>query len=139
MSEPEDVVARSRRLREAATPGPWKVEWDDRPYARDGFSWSTFAIGPTHGITQYRIDNPDVHDRAVSLRNADAALIAATPTLLSELEAEAERLRGRLAEAKEERDWYAAEYCQSVQDRTGLPLSEIRRENGLDAEAEDKA
>jgi hypothetical protein len=69
MSEPEseDVVARSRLLREA-------------------INWESGVDSPLSGRAE---------------RNA--ALIAATPTLLAELEAEVERLRGRLDEARARR------------------------------------
>jgi hypothetical protein len=58
--ESEDVVARSRRLREAPPPGRWAI--------------------------------------------ANAEFIASAPTLLAEMEAEVERLRGRLAVVQWERD-----------------------------------
>jgi hypothetical protein len=91
MSEPEpheDVVARSRRLRDAATQGQWDAEPD-----RYGRRSIVAHLGENHAVVIAKVEG-----------ECDSALIAATPTLLAELEAEVERLRGRVAEVEGERE-----------------------------------
>lgn len=58
----------------------WTGSWDSRPYARGGFPWATFAIGPQHGIpadpTTSDADR-DAYDRGADARNADVAWVRA--------------------------------------------------------------
>lgn len=80
---------------EAATPGPWESKWDTQRFQRDGYPWSTFAIGPMHGIPEDPSQGADKvrYLEVASRRNADADLIAHAPTDIAALLAEVARLR----------------------------------------------
>lgn len=96
-----DVIERARQLLDAATPGPWVVEWQgDREsgcyevHATDIERWQTSTCLAMLG--------DDEQDRP------DAALIAAAPALIGELCDHLEAARAALHECTTERDQLAA-------------------------------
>lgn len=89
MTAPDDLTARARRLVAAATPGPWAVEGpdDDLWVMNAGRSYSVAMLG----------------SRAVADEvDANAALIAAAPTLIADLADEVDRLRAERDRLHEE-------------------------------------
>ena len=107
-----------KRLHAAATPGPWKLDWDTRPYERDGCDWSTFAIGPQHGCPDSAKDK-EGYEAAASKRNADAAFIVAVVNAFTSLIA-------RLADAEAAREHYKAIATGRVVDAADVDATVIK-------------
>lgn len=105
MTAPDTPTQRARRLLAAATPGPWKKDrgtWDPLNNTTDVLIWPKKLTGLTVDEIALVITSwvgASVADRKQA--RANAALIAAAPTLLADLADENDRLRERLDDS-----WY---------------------------------
>jgi hypothetical protein len=77
-----DIITRARELLDAATPGPWKLDFTDP--SMDGSNWQIRR----RGVPGIRISAHSYGDHG----GADAEFIAATPELVSGLLAVVERV-----------------------------------------------
>jgi hypothetical protein len=89
-----DTAARARALLDAATPGPWTVTDEV------GIHWPADVYVTGNGDTLFQTLVPhhgnDRNDEAEGYANANAGLIAAAPTLITDLLAEVDGLRAAL-------------------------------------------
>lgn len=85
-----DIVARAEKLLKAATPGPWRI----CEVASSGYQPHYGVSSEGHNYPNVVFAQCDWEGYGNGSRRDDAEFIAASPTLVAELIAEVERLRG---------------------------------------------